>query len=44
MIVYGVEGKNFDFGTSMSTEVNNALGEVVELVLGEVVSSVEKSR
>ena len=35
LIVYGVEGKSFKMGTKLSSEVNRAVGMVVECVLAE---------
>ncbi len=36
LIVYAIEGKNFTAGTDLSSEVENAMREVVEKVMGEV--------
>ncbi|MFQ5795864.1 MAG: hydrogenase maturation protease [Candidatus Bipolaricaulia bacterium] len=38
LIVYGVEGKSFEAGTELSTEVETAAGELVESVMQEVQS------
>jgi len=34
--VYAIEGKNFTAGTDLSSEVENAMREVLEKVMGEV--------
>jgi hydrogenase maturation protease len=36
LLVYGIEGKNFSAGTSLSPEVEDAAHEVVEQILKEV--------
>jgi len=36
VVVYGIEGKSFVPGEPLSPEVEAAVGEVVERVLGEV--------
>jgi hydrogenase maturation protease len=37
LVVYGIEGKNFTVGVSLSPEVDRAVGELVERVRHEVV-------
>ncbi len=39
LIVYGIEGKNFSAGTSLSPEVENAVGEVVARITREIQNS-----
>ena len=38
LIIYGVEGKNFDFGVGLCPEVEQAAAEVVERVYSELIS------
>ena len=36
LIIYGIEGKNFTNGFKLSTEVEKAVGKIVELIIKEV--------
>jgi hydrogenase maturation protease len=36
LIVYAIEGKNFEAGTAISPEVEGAVGEVIERILSEL--------
>ena len=36
LIIYGIEGKNFTNGFKISTEVEKAVGKIVELIIKEV--------
>ncbi len=36
LIVYGVEGKNFEAGTELSVEIKNAIPEVIKKVLNDI--------
>lgn len=38
LVIYGIEGKSFDFGTELSAEVEQVVQEVVERVLQEIVA------
>lgn len=39
LVIYGIEGKAFHAGTDVSPEVEEAVGETTELVIGEICSS-----
>ncbi len=41
-VVLGIQPKNLDFGTGLSTEVENSIGELVHVVKEIIVSSHEK--
>jgi hydrogenase maturation protease len=38
LVIYGIEGKNFQAGSSLSTEVQKALDEITQLAIGEIFS------
>lgn len=35
-IIYGIEGKNFDYGVGLSPEVEKAVGEVAKMIIREI--------
>jgi hydrogenase maturation protease len=41
LIVYGIEGKNFDPGTGLSPEVSQAAQEVVQRIVKEITSCID---
>jgi Ni,Fe-hydrogenase maturation factor len=44
VLLYGIEGNQFDFGRSLSTEVQDAAEKVVAMVLTEVGSPAVQER
>lgn len=41
LCIYGIEGKNFEIGSSVSAEVEAGISEVVEAIVGQLKASVE---